>query len=969
MKTGEAGRTTPIHTMKMLSWRHAVLCLLIGLFCSLSAQTMEETLPMDPAVRSGVLPNGLTYYIRKNLKPEKRVELRLAVNTGSVQEDEDQLGLAHFVEHMCFRGTARFPGIEVIHYLQSVGSDFGPDINAYTSFDRTVYKLTLPSDKEEILRNGLHIMQDWASAVNFKDEDIDSERKVVVEEWRIGRGADQRMRDKYLPILLKDSKYAKRLPIGTKESIETSTHEALRRFYSDWYRPDNMAFVVVGDIDPDAIEKEIREGFGAIPPAKQRRTVENYDIPDNRAPLCAVASDKENTHNVGVLLWKTPAKRAHTVGDARHELLTGLVHAMLNERLSELVRQANPPFIQAGTGHGSFFTRAKDAFQAQVVVQDGGFDRGLRSLLTEIERARRHGFTEAELAREKLSLIKSLERMYRERDKTQSGGLVNEYVELFLTGEASPGIEYDYALSQKLLPGIGLAEANTLLASWLTEENQVSLLMSVEKEGQPLPSDEQVATLRREVGASQITPYQEKDLPKSLLSKEPASGSVVSSTEVADLGVTELRLSNGVLVVLKPTNFQNDQILMAAFRSGGSSLYADDYDLSAQFAAGYPSEAGVGAFSATDLKKFLAGKKVSAQLQLSKYSERLGASSTVADLPVMFELAHAQFTEARRDEAAFTSLVSRQKAMLKNVLSNPMVYFRNEVTKTLYKDHPRSRMLPTDADWETLSLDKVMQLEKERYANARGFTFVIVGSFTVEGIRPLVEKYLASLPAAGESAGFRDLKIQPIEGPFEKIINRGHDPKSLVLVSLEKPATWTRDEAHLVSSLGSILQRIYIDKLREEMNGVYGLSAGAGIRRVPTGSFGFQLSIPCAPQNADKLTTAAIDEIRRIQKEGLKPEEIQKEVEAQRRAAEKNAKENGAWLSGLIAIKDNGETNGRLANPEELIALLTPEALQRVAKDYFDTDKLVRFTLFPEDAPAAPAAPAQAPAPAAPKAN
>jgi zinc protease len=958
--------------MKMLNWRYAVLCLLIGLFCTLSAQTLEETLPLDPQVRTGVLPNGLTYYIRKNVKPEKRVELRLAVNTGSVQEDEDQLGLAHFVEHMCFRGTARFPGIEVIHYLQSVGSDFGPDINAYTSFDRTVYKLTLPSDKEEILSKGLMIMEDWASAVSFKDEDIDSERKVVVEEWRIGRGADQRMRDKYLPILLKDSKYANRLPIGTKESIETSTHQALRRFYTDWYRPDNMAFIVVGDVDPDAIEKQIREGFGTILPTKQRRSVESYDVPDNKAPLCAIASDKENTHNVGILLWKSPAHRAHTVGDARRELLTNLVHAMINERLAEIQRQANPPFIQAGTGHGSFFTRAKDAFQAQVVVQDGGFDRGLRTLLTELERVRRHGFTAAEFDRARLSLLKTLERMYKERDKTQSASLVNEYVELFLSGEASPGIEYDYALAQKLAPGLSLTEASALAASWMTDDNQVSLLLSVEKEGQPLPGTEQVNTLRREVAAAAITPYAEKELPKTLLSKEPVPGTVTATREVAELGVTELTLSNGVQVVLRPTDFQNDQILFTAYRFGGSSLYADDYELSAQFTNGYPSEAGIGAFSATDLKKFLAGKKASAQAQLGSYSERLSGGSTIPDLPVMFELIHAQFTESRRDEAAFSSMVSRQKAMLKNILSNPMVYFRNEATKVLYQNHPRSRLLPTDADWETLTLDKVLQLHQERFASARGFTFIIVGSFTVEGIRPLVEKYLASLPGQGESPGFRDLKVQAITGPYEQKILRGHDPKSLVLVSLEKPAAWSRDEAHLVYSLGSILQRIYIDKLREEMNGVYGLSAGAGIRRIPTGTFNFQLSIPCAPQNADKLVAAAIGEIRRIQTEGLKPEELQKEIESQRRAAEKNAKENGAWLGGLAAIHENGETNGRLANPEELIALLKPEELQRVAKAYFDTDKLVRFTLYPEEAPAAPAAPEAQVAPAtpvAPKAN
>ncbi len=929
------------------SWSRFACLAIAGLLLPLLAAA--DSIPFDPTVRTGVLPNGLTYYIRKNVKPEKRVELRLAVNTGSVQEDDDQLGLAHLVEHMCFKGTKSFPKADLIHYLQSVGATFGPDINAYTAFDETVYKLSLPTDVPTTLANGLKIMREWAHDVTFDPADIDTERGVVVEEWRLGRGAGQRMRDQFLPVVFKDSKYALRLPIGTKESIEGMSHDTIKRFYHDWYRPDLMAMIVVGDIDPDQMEQTIRTEFGSIPTPAQPRPKEAYAIPDNDAPLFSIVSDRENPYNILILAFKTPTPKYETTDDFRRHLTEELFLLLLNLRLAELTQQANPPFIYASADYGHLWVRAKGAYQLQVVVPDGGVDRGLTTVLTENERVRQHGFTANELARAKKSMLRNLEQQYLDREKTESYNLVNAYVGHFLAQDPTPGIAYEFEFAKAHLDGITLDEVNRLPQQWITPKNRVVVVENVEKPGVKLPAEPELRGVFQQVAATKVEPYQEKQLAASLLATKPAPGRIVAQKKIDEVGVTELTFANGVRAVLRPTQFKNDQVVFSAYRPGGQFLFGDDYNLAAQLATGYAQESGVGSFSRPDLQKMLAGKTVFVQPLLSPFYDGMRGNSSAGDLEAELQLVYLNFTAPRADEAVYQSLISRQQAALKNVLSNPLNSFFNETRKIRYGQNPRTPgLLPTDEDWAKVSFAKTTEVYRTRFANAAGFTFVFVGSFAVESITPMLQTYLGSLPSTGVVGTWQDRGIRSIPGPFEQTLLRGTDPKSVVLIGFEGPAEWSRDEAHRLYSLGNILQRALIDKLRLELGGIYTVSVNASLAKVPYQHYSVDLTIPCAPDNVEKLVAAAYGEINRLRQEGLKPEELQKEAEAQRRMFEREKEENYSWAWKLETIYRDGESFTRITNPEELVGLVTAESLQPVAVKYLDPQKVIRFTMLPE---------------------
>ncbi len=931
------------------SWPRFACLAITGLLLPLFAAAATDSLPLDPAVRTGKLPNGLTYYIRKNVKPEKRVELRLAVNAGSVQEDDNQLGLAHLVEHLCFKGTKSFPKADLLHYLQSVGATFGPDINAYTAFDETVYMLSLPTDEEKTLSNGLKIMREWAHDVNFDPADIDTERGVVVEEWRLGRGAGQRMLDKFLPVVFKDSKYALRLPIGTKESVEGMSYDTIKRFYRDWYRPDLMAMIVVGDIDPDKMEQTIRTQFGDIPAPPAPRSKESYVIPDNDEPLYSIVSDRENPYNVGILAFKTEVPHYENSTDYRRYLTEQLFLQLLNLRLDELMHQANPPFIYSQAYYGHLWVRAKGAYQLTFVVPDNGIERGLATILTENERVRQHGFTANELERARKSMLRSLEQRYLDREKTESDKLVNNYVAYFLAQDPAPGIEFEYNFAKEHLAEVTLDEVNRLPQKWITPKNRVVVVENVEKPDVKIPAQAELAAVIQQVAATKIEAYQERKLAAALLEKKPAPGRIVAQRAVTEIGVTEMTLANGVRVVLKPSQFKNDEVLFSAYRPGGQSVYADDYNLSAQLAADCAAESGVASFSKPDLQKMLAGKTVTVTPQVTTYFDGIRGNCAAADLETALQLTNLYFTAPRADETAYQSLVARQKAILKNVLSDPVNSYFNETEKIRYNHHPRTPgVLPTDEDWAKVSFAKTSEVYRGRFGNAAGYTFVFVGAFTVESITPLLQVYLGSLPSTGTPGTWKDMGVRSIAGPFEQTLLRGTDPKSFVRIGLEGPAEWSRDEGHMLWSLGNILQRALIDKLRLELGGVYFVQVNASLQKVPYGHFTFDLIIPCAPENVEKLVAATYGEITRLQKEGLKPEELQKEIESQRRTAEKEQQDNSAWTWKLEMIYRDGESFTRLSNPEEMIALVTAGNLQRVAVKYLDTTKVIRFTMLPE---------------------
>ena len=611
----------------MSTWyRRAVALLLVGWGQSSAAAAQSDSLlPVDPAVTVGTLSNGLRYYIRENRRPLNRAELRLVVNAGSVLEDDDQRGLAHFVEHMAFNGTRNFAKQELVNYIESIGMRFGPDLNAYTSFDETVYQLQVPTDKPETLTRAFQILQDWAQGITFDTTEIRKERGVVLEEWRLGRGAGQRMLDRHLPVLFQGSRYAERLPIGTPECIQECPPEALRRFYRTWYRPELMAVIAVGDFDKSAIERLIRDRFGVIPPASNPPSREQTVVPARTTPAVSIAADPEATGTSASVYLLRPRTPNGTISGWRSNLLEGLAAGMLNERLWELSQKPDPPFIRAGAGQTSL-VRGADAFSFGAVVADSAVRRGLDAIMTELERAGRHGFTQPELDRARSDYLRGLEQVHAERDKTESDAFVGEYVDHFLTGEGIPGVAYEYARAQEELPRVRLAELDSLARHWLEGGAPVILVNTPEKNRAAVPASAELLGLFTAVKRSDIAPYAESLSDQPLVAALPSPGTILNEVRDSVLGTITWRLSNGASVILKPTDFKADEVLVRGFSPGGTSLVDDADYVEASLASLAVSRGGVAGFDAIELQKKLAGKRAGVSAGIGALSETIDAS-------------------------------------------------------------------------------------------------------------------------------------------------------------------------------------------------------------------------------------------------------------------------------------------------------------------------------------------------------
>jgi len=924
-----------------------LLCIFLAAGLHANAQDiLSQPIPVDPNIRIGTLPNGLKYYIRKNAKPEKRVELRLAVNAGSVLEDDDQQGLAHFVEHMAFNGTRNFEKNKLVKYLQSVGVKFGPEINAYTSFDETVYMLTLPTDSAHILKQGFQIMEDWAHNLLFDPAEIDKERGVIIEEWRLGRGPFQRMQDKYLPEIFKGSMYAERLPIGKKEIIEGAPYETLKRFYTEWYRPELMAFVVVGDIDVDEMELTVREHFGRIENPASPRERKRFSIPDQPGTSVMVLSDKESPYTLVQLIIRDEAREAKLNSDYREQVAERLVTAMLTQRLEELKEQADPPLLYSGVEYSQLGTREKNAFQVGALVSESGIERGLTAIISETERARRHGFTAGELERQKKQLLMMYESAYAEREKTESESFSSEYVRNFLTGEPIPGIEFEYNFVKEHLGGISIEEINTLTKRLIKNENRVIIAMAPEKEGLTLPTNDRLLSLIGETENGSIEAYVDKVTGESLMEELPKKGRIMLTKKNEALGVTEMTLANGARVILKPTDFKNDEILFRAYSPGGYSLYPVSDHPSASNASDVMGQMGVAGFSPADLAKLLAGKKLNANMSIGAYYETLTGSAAPADLESMLQLVYLGFTQPRSDSMLFESYKSKQKGVVKNLLADPENFFFDQYTRVRTQNHPRADVIPTEADIDKISLGRVTEIYRDRFSDASDFVFFFVGAFKTDSLKPLIETYLASLPSNRRKENWVDMGIRAPQAKVDQPVYKGADQKTILALYSETEMPWDAIQSYYLESLESLLDIRYIEVLREEMSGIYGMSVNLNLVRIPYPHLETVIYIPCSPENADKLTATALAEIEKIRTEGVKDEDLMKVKEGQRRDLEKNQKENGFWISSLVQIY-------QLADPEYvsrqagLIESLTSENL-KTAASAVDTKKYVRVVLYPE---------------------
>ena len=904
-------------------------------------------LPFDPAVTLGTLSNGMHYYIRENHKPEKRAELRLVVNAGSVLEDEDQRGLAHMVEHMAFRGTRHFARNQISSYLESVGMRFGPDINAFTSFDETVYMITIPTDTAAIVDKGFRILADWAHYVSFEPSQIAKERPVVIEEWRLGQGAENRMQNKWFPVLFTGSRYGERLPIGLKSVLETYKPATLRRFYDAWYRPDLMAVVAVGDFDKKKIETLIKRYLGAIPAATNPRPRKLFPVPPHDSTLVSINSDKEATQSVIRLLYKQPKRYNTTEATYRQQLVENLFGSMFNDRFSEIVQHPNPPFINAFAAQGDL-VRSAESFTLSAVVADSGILRGLNALLAEGERARRYGFLQSELDRAKKDFLRNIEQAHAEREKTNSSVYAGEYVSAFLQSQPSTSVDYDLAAVKRLLPGITLAEVNRLAGEWMTDKNRVLVTTSPDKPGVVNPAAGELMVAFDAVKRADITAYTESVPSQSLVDQDPVPGTVVSERRIKEIGVTEWKLSNGVRVLAKPTDFNADQIAFTAYSPGGASLLSDASYIAASAADLIPATSGVGKFSVIDLQKFLAGKQVSVYPSIDDLSEGISGNASQRDVDTMLQLVYLYFTQPRLDTALVNTFIGRYKGVLANRSASPEAAFSDTLQVTMAQHSPREAPVSA-ATLDRIDPFKSYEFYRDRFSDANGFTFVFVGNFNPDSLKPLVAKWLGSLPSNGRHETWRDTGIRPPTGIVRRVVKKGAEPKARTALIFTGPFDYTRKNRYQLSALAELLNIKLRETLRENMGGTYGVSVSPSASREPYAAYRFTIGFGSAPERLEDLTTAALAQIDSVKKFGATPEYLNKVKEAAFRAREVALKQNNYWLAQISTFDQNGWSLSEIPDGDKLIAALTSEDLKQAAIKYLRTDNYVRVSLYPEN--------------------
>ncbi|MGE5352343.1 MAG: M16 family metallopeptidase [Acidobacteriota bacterium] len=921
----------------------------ILLFCNLNAQelNLDSKLPVDPEIKTGKLPNGITYYIKKNLKPEKRAELRLVVNAGAIQEDDPQNGLAHFSEHMAFNGTKNFKKQEVINFMESIGMRFGPEVNAYTSFDETVYMLQVPTDTMKLLEKGFQVLEEWAHNVSYENEEIDKERGVIIEEWRLGRGAEMRMWDKQSAIMFKGSKYAVHNVIGQKDILEKFDYETLKNFYKDWYRPDLMAVVAVGDFDVNTIEEIIKNRFSGIEAPKNPREHTLSPIPDHKEPYFAIASDKEASRSSISIYYMRPIEPEVTVKDYRRSIVENLYNNMFNKRLHELSKQADPPFIYAYSGRYDI-VRTKSCYILGAIIKDNGANKALETLLREAKRVDQFGFTQGELDRQKKETLRYMEQAFKEKDKTENARYASEYVQNFLTGLPVPGIAYDYELYKKFIPEITLEEINKLASDYIRDENRVVTVNMPEKEGVAIPKEEELAKIFDASSKETVTAYVDKTVTDDLLDKAPNPGKITSESRREELGVTELTLSNGVKVVLKPTDFKNDEILFTSYSKGGNSLAPDSDFVSAAISSAIINESGVGKFDQIALAKVLAGKMVRVDPSIADIQESISGSGSAADMETMFKLIYLHFTSPRLDSTAFLSFKGRMKAYFENRSLDPYSALQDTFNLTLWKYHFRSTPW-TVKTLDQIDLKKAFNFYKDRFSDAGDFTFFFVGNFDVEKIKPFLATYLGSLPSTGRKESWKDTKMEYARGVIEKQIFKGIEPKGQVLLSFNGPLEYTQQNIYDLRALCDVLDIKLREVIREEKGGTYGVHVGHGVSHYPKGGYSVNISFGCDPVKAEELTKAVFAQMDSLQKFGPAQTYIQKVRETHIRSRETSLKRNDVWLHSLMGAYSNDEDPIEILDYIKLIENISAQEVQNAAKKYLDNKNYIIVVLYPDN--------------------
>ncbi len=911
--------------------------------------SLTQPLPVDAAVRTGRLPNGIRYYIRRNGRPANRVSLRLAVNVGSIHEESDQRGLAHFLEHMAFNGTEHFKPGELITFLETIGARFGPHVNAYTSFDETVYMLDVPTDRPGYVDRGLLALHDFAAGMQLADAEIEKERGVVIEEWRGRLGAGSRLTDKQLPVLLAMSRYADRLPIGTPEILKSFPRQRLVDFYRRWYRPDQMAVVVVGDLDPADAQKMVEHRFGVIPPVQAAIEGVDRGAPSHRETLFSIASDPEAQGWSVALAHKRPVEVETTVGDYRRSLVQQLATEMLNLRLREIARKPDAPFLAAEAGP-SGLGRSVEMYELGAAVQEGSIAPGLEALIVEARRMQQFGFSSAELDRARAALLASYNRAFKERGTSESSGYAAEYVRAFLEQEPIPGIEFEHTIASAMLPAVTVAEVLAEARTLVHEDNRVILVVAPEKKEAPVPTEAALKATMAKAERVAVEAYTDPLAGRDLVENPPAPGQIVARRTIAEIGATVMTLSNGVEVWLKPTDFKNDQVLISAYAKGGSSLAAEPDYHEASLATALVGMGGLGGLSPVDLSKLLAGKIAQASPTIGSYTHGISGSASPRDLETAFQLNYLALTSPNLTREAFELMKRRLSSALENQAQSPGYVFNEKLDQVNTSDHYSAKALRV-ADIGTLDLERMQRFYRDRFANAADFTYFVVGAFSLDAVAPLLERWVAALPSSGrKTSTFRDMGVRFPAADRTEVVRKGREPRGQTVMAFFADTKLDELEMHRARSAASLLGIRLRDILREELGGTYGVSV-AYDNSLPLDGYGsMRVQFGSDPANIERLTGEVIKEIDRLKIAGPTAEDVARVQELERRDLETASKQNSYWLGSLQTVHMLGWDPLGITRREERIQKLSPQVLHETFTKYFPMDRYTVVTLKPDSA-------------------
>ena len=933
--------------MKLLSCLS--FCILFSIEVFSQTYVLTDTIPTDHSVITGTLPNGLTYYIRDNGKTIRNMQIRMVVNAGSILEDDDQLGLAHFMEHMNFNGLQHFPKNELVSYLESNGLKFGADLNAMTGMDATSYILWLPTEENKKIDKAFLVVEDWDHNAALDPEEIKQERSVVLEESRLEKNAYYRMRAKYYPDLINHTKYAYRLPIGSDSSIENFRPESLKRFYTTWYRPDLTAIIVVGNIDVEYIQKEITRHFSY------------YTNPPNEVPKPAmivlnprtkdeymVVRDKEmastNFELLGAIEKDPPLK---TWNDYRKTIVEKLYTILLDERLKTLSEQNEYKVIGASAGY-NFLIRGYRSFNVRMSVADNQAKTAINALENILQSVNQYGFLSAELERAKNDYLKIIEQNYLNREKTGTETFAEACSDHFTDGKPVISIDDKYLFTKEQMQTITLDEINGMARNIGSQTGSFALLMAPENAAISVPGNEALASIISDAKKIPVTAFTEKSLSNSLLTTQPQSGGIDRQTKNSSFNTTNLLFKNGITVTLKPTGLKNDDIQMDAWRHGGSHNYGLSNKENATYAARVVQSMGISRFSKPDLDKFLSGKTVTVQPYLNAYEEGIEGKCSAADLETFLQLIYAYFTAPARDERLFRSFISRQKGIFQNNGANPQNYFLDSSIRFQYENNPWANTIPSPADFDRINLDTAYDIYKRVFGNAYGMHFTFVGDFDVSKIKPLLETYLGSLPATEQKNHFTDEGLRPRKGDAELRIKKGESKQSRVSLVFTGEAPMLASETLKLDVLCEVIQRRIMEKLREEMGGIYTAGVNAVFNRRPYEHYSITIRFGCSPENADILTQAVLNIINDIRDNGVDKKYLKEVTLMVRQHQAGSLTQNEYWLQLLSSAWINNQDPSWVLSFDNDADGISSSDMRKTTEKYFDMNNYLKLVLLPE---------------------